>query len=522
MNLNNSELFSLNILRAVEADDMDNPDPEDTEFCKLILEWGFSHKIAEFKAQAITLKNLQYLTESDLADLFKNDTIGARAEFRHQLITWRKTNGYGSVSTCDTASANSGFVDFVQQWRQRINNGIESPSCSQTSSSSSHDFDLKQVLSAHPTGEYVLRLDKLDDAGRKILIDATVSWFIKRKIKICRNIFQSIAQDIANRFKDDKSIYYHKDPITLRPAGRLYDKYYNTLKRLRKSGELVDPESSTPEASPTEEYTFTFEDEKSAYDWLKLFDSPWSTVEANWKKTFKIRRQEILNSSGSTSAKTLRAWKLFSHSCGYNLIDIDFNALHQNCSQLTEKWQGFRTKIIPILNKRVKDIQNLQHLKKVNEIDKGSDQLIALLLHVVLRPNIKRKAGDKTIFRSTIKDSQLSFLLQVSTVNDVENKLDNLKKSLYARGETLQPLIIAIGSDLSNCKFYVYYDDIKYELPSFLSALDICFKTFHVLHLKYPQDSIEFWTFVQRYFYSIELTEDKTSQNVLCLLRDLI
>ncbi|XP_036344844.1 uncharacterized protein LOC118754089 [Rhagoletis pomonella] len=233
MNLNNSELFSLNILRAVEADDMDNPDPEDTEFCKLILEWGFSHKIAEFKAQAITLKNLQYLTESDLADLFKNDTIGARAEFRHQLITWRKTNGYGSVSTCDTASANSGFVDFVQQWRQRINNGIESPSCSQTSSSSSHDFDLQQVLSAHPTGEYVLRLDKLDDAGRKILIDATVSWFIKRKIKICRNTFQSIAQDIANRFKDDKSIYYHKDPITLRPAGRLYDKYYNTLKRLR-------------------------------------------------------------------------------------------------------------------------------------------------------------------------------------------------------------------------------------------------------------------------------------------------
>lgn len=60
------------------------------------------------------------------------------------------------------------------------------------------------MLNAHPTGDYVLRLDKLDDAGRKILIDATVSWFIKRKIKICRNTFQSIAQDIASRFKDDK------------------------------------------------------------------------------------------------------------------------------------------------------------------------------------------------------------------------------------------------------------------------------------------------------------------------------
>ncbi|XP_067635618.1 uncharacterized protein [Eurosta solidaginis] len=398
-------------------------------------------------AQAITLTNLKYLTKCDLADLLKNDTIGARAEFRHKLINWRKANGYSNVSTCDTASVNSDIVDFMQQWRQ-WNIGIESPSCSQPSSSSSHDFDLQQALNSHPNGEYVLRLGKLDDAGRKILIYATVSWVIKRKIKICRNTFQSIAQDIANRFKDDKSIYYHKDPITLRPAGRLYDKYYNTLKRLKKSGELVDPESPTPETSPTEEHTFTFDDDKSAYDWLKLFDSPWSTVEATWKKTFKTRRQQILNSSANTSANTLRNWKLFSHSCGYNLIDIDFNALHQNSSRLTENWQGFKTKIIPILNTRVKDIQNLQHLKKVNDTEQGSYQLIALLLHAVLRSNIKGESDDKT----------------VNTVNDVENKLDNLKTLLYVRGETLQPLISVIGSDLSDCKFYVYYDDIKIAL----------------------------------------------------------
>ncbi|XP_067625227.1 uncharacterized protein [Eurosta solidaginis] len=171
--LNNSELFSLNILSALEADGMNNRDPADTEFSQLILEWGFPQKIAELKAQAITLTNLKYLTESDLADLFKNDTIGARAEFRQKLINWRKANGYSNVSTCDTASVNSDIVDFMQQWRQR-NIGIESPSCSQPSSSSSHDFDLQQVLNAHPNGEYVLRLGKLEDAGRKILIDATV------------------------------------------------------------------------------------------------------------------------------------------------------------------------------------------------------------------------------------------------------------------------------------------------------------------------------------------------------------
>lgn len=49
MSLSNSQLFSVNILSALEADDLDNPDPEDTEFCQLILEWGFPQKIAELK-----------------------------------------------------------------------------------------------------------------------------------------------------------------------------------------------------------------------------------------------------------------------------------------------------------------------------------------------------------------------------------------------------------------------------------------------------------------------------------------
>lgn len=75
--------------------------------------------------------------------------------------------------------------------------------------------------------------------------------------------------------------------------------------------------NATPIAFAYIDFTFLY---AAANDWLKLFDSPWSTVEANWKKTFKTRRQQILNSSGSTSANTLRNWKLFPHSCGYNLV----------------------------------------------------------------------------------------------------------------------------------------------------------------------------------------------------------
>lgn len=102
----------------------------------------------------------------------------------------------------------------------------------------------------------------------------------------------------------------------------------------------------------------------------------------------------------------------------------------------------------------------------------------------------------------------MSFILHVVTANDVENCLNKLTTSLYDRGETLQPIIIAVGYNLCDAKFYVYFDEIKYEMPCFLSAFDTCFKTFHVLHLKYPSDSLEFWLFVQKYFYSINLEGD--------------
>lgn len=99
--------------------------------------------------------------------------------------------------------------------------------------------------------------------------------------------------------------------------------------------------------------------------------------------------------------------------------------------------------------------------------------------------------------------------------------MDQFKTSLFKRGETLQPLIVAVGYNICDATFYVYYDEIKYKLPSFLTSLNTCFKIFQVLNLKYPRDCTEVWTFIQRYFYCIKLKEDQISPNILCLINDL-
>lgn len=145
----------------------------------------------------------------------------------------------------------------------------------------------------------------------------------------------------------------------------------------------------------------------------------------------------------------------------------------------------------------------------------GSDEILALLLHVLLH------SMRKTNVKATVKDSQVSFMIQARTCGKAQQELEVLKTSLYNSGETLKPVIVAIGGNMDCTKFSVHFDDIRYSAPDFLTAFDISFKIFHVFNLRYPVESFEFWMFVQKYFYGIHLDKDKVSPNILCLISDL-
>lgn len=124
-------------------------------------------------------------------------------------------------------------------------------------------------------------------------------------------------------------------------------------------------------------------------------------------------------------------------------------------------------------------------------------------MHAILPPTVKRadQNSKKKVVKYTIKDSQEEFLLTVATTNDIGNSIDKLRTKLSNRGETLQPLIIAVGENFKTSNFYVCVDDVKYKLANFLSAIDICFNAFQVLNLEYPKACLTFWTFIQNYLY---------------------
>lgn len=71
-------------------------------------------------------------------------------------------------------------------------------------------------------------------------------------------------------------------------------------------------------------------------------------------------------------------------------------------------------------------------------------------------------------------------------------------------GLTLQPFVCVVGAPNNITQCLVVVDNIQWVAASPIQALDICFKTFHALHGKYPPEARHLWLLIQRCLYKIE------------------
>lgn len=147
--------------------------------------------------------------------------------------------------------------------------------------------------------------------------------------------------------------------------------------------------------------------------------------------------------------------------------------------------------------------------------------LIASLLNSIIIPTA-RYTESKQQKKVTIKEGMTSFILHIEDASILEEEVYNLKERFASEKNTLQPIIIAVGistSKLSN--FYVYLDGVKLKFSSFLSALDSCFKIFHIFNLKYPRCCSGVWLFVQKFLYEIDTIYDQPQSCVSGLISHL-
>lgn len=85
---------------------------------------------------------------------------------------------------------------------------------------------------------------------------------------------------------------------------------------------------------------------------------------------------------------------------------------------------------------------------------------------------------------------------------DVERLMEKKKAEQAAHNISIQPYIIAVGNNLREITYtLVIIDSMRYKFDGTLKALDILFKSFHVLKAEYTIECSHIWTLIQKGVY---------------------
>lgn len=100
--------------------------------------------------------------------------------------------------------------------------------------------------------------------------------------------------------------------------------------------------------------------------------------------------------------------------------------------------------------------------------------------------------------------------LAVGPINNVDVKWQEFRE-LHTKLTNSVPPVIAV---VDGPTYIVIVEGIYYPVSTILDSVNLLVKIFFVYNLSYPKQSVEFYTFVQEYFYYIRsesLTSELTS-----------
>ncbi|XP_060868106.1 uncharacterized protein LOC132943234 isoform X2 [Metopolophium dirhodum] len=395
-------------------------------------------------------------------------------------------------------------------------------------------FDLSQILTRSTQGplivDYYFKHKHLNESCRTLLVEIIINDLIKRNQTMTINLSNDIANAILLSFPSEiKDVYFLRDVSCKAPKGKLYSKYFNTMKKLQSVG--LKSTSKTYENNKKilcrseDRLDYSLEMEPESEDLcasLQDLDLTWPEIETIWKKTNNFRLQYIKNNN---TASIFKKWIQFTQPMGYKLVEIDFCHMYSNFKNLSAKFERKSSLLLKIFDERIKDNASkilLNQLKESPDLcENGKNLVIFYLMHSLFVPSSRKITrddnGKKSVIKYSIKDSQNTFIIEASTPLELEVIIEKLKK----QENNIQPCILVVGSLLNPKQIIVYFDDVKYKLFSVFKAIDICFKLFHVFNLEYPYESSNVWLFLQNYFYEINTKYDKSCSLVKQICSEL-
>ncbi|XP_050539657.1 uncharacterized protein LOC126904573 isoform X2 [Daktulosphaira vitifoliae] len=407
-----------------------------------------------------------------------------------------------------------------------------------------NQINIEEILNSSGKGNLIMSFYKknlkLSDELRKMLTEIITEYMIQHKIYGSPKIINNISDSIINMFKSEvKETYFISVPAQ-KPKGILYQKYHNTLTKLRKH-KLWSPikkvkkssDSNLEQTSILHRATINNECLIKVKKWLQFNIEPMNEVIIKWEETCEIRREYLLSPSININ-NILEEWPMYKQSFGHSLIDIDFEYIYASKgNSLFVNWDHllFIVKIIPLMINKIKDGNSkllLKRLIEINETDIETRNLLVLdLMNALLVPTsrsyeIDSVTNKRRIVKTSISDARNSFLLKVASMNDLHVQIQLKIDIAYKKKEKIQPFICVAETNFDDINnIYVYFFNTYYKFSNTIRALDTCFKIFQVFNLQYPIQSSLVWTFIQKFIYDIHNDCDIKSSSLTSIISDL-
>ncbi|KAL5239094.1 hypothetical protein ACI65C_006504 [Semiaphis heraclei] len=457
-------------------------------------------KMSEFHYPVEDLPILKKFLEDWGLTCVYQTCIGILVKFESQLEKWKSDLNIVDIDK-RTELAETSTLDISMN-KANLEPPLKSFKLSQ-------ELNVDVILNSSTQGSLILdyyrQNNKLNDGIRSTLVDIL------------------IGQDT----------YFMKIGCNKNPKGKLYAKFYNSMRNLKNTGlvhtttklEKNKTGSGNQEKDGWTDREFVSENEIDyILDELKHNDSPFPDLEKNWKASVNYRLNYIKNSE--STASILKTWKQYSIPYGHKLIDIDYHALFPNGDSIYQNFEEKSPKIFDLLMEKVKDINCRKILDKIQSSDNNISEnsknaALIYLLHAVFAPTSKKitkdENGKKNLIKYSIKDSQDSLIVFGESVEAMQHHF----QSLRTQGNPIQPFIFIVGSLFAQREILVYFDTIIYKVHSIIRSVEVCYKIFHVFNLEYPTQSYIVWLFIQNIFFGLKSKFDKPHSKLAQVLSEL-
>ncbi|XP_035715982.1 uncharacterized protein LOC118439064 [Folsomia candida] len=301
-----------------------------------------------------------------------------------------------------------------------------------------------------------------------------------------KSLFYSDAKSIDTEEMDQKGrIIYKNIPATGLIEDRLkYLRNKNCIS-IRKKPRVLDSITNDP---TVEEYEMK--------SWLSNSKSPASQVLQYMKDTFNLRSLELKNTTNLSN--TLQEWPHLLETSG--VIDQDFERLNPGKSEIMlRKWPSIAKQICEFAERSQTKAIAESGIKKMFSTLSLDEITIAafVMLPYLTSTSAYKKRGAKKVKISAAAAADF-FIQFVSKTFDLESFKAN-------ESERRQPFVVCVG-DLANLiikDVYVMLERKLIKSPTIISAVDLCFKLFHVLKLKFPDECYPVWSFFDHTVYQI-------------------